>query len=545
MRRACLSLSSTWLVALLGAALSTTLVVACGGGGGDGGPVCEGRNCGSGTASSSGDASSGVGGSGAGGSNTGGTNVGGSSASSSTGSGNTGGNSNVADCVPSEAMDPVKDNCGVFVKAGSTGGDGTKAKPFGSLTEAIAPAAASTKRVYICTDTLMEMDEVVVPAGFFLYGGLDCNNDWKYVGVDTKSPISAPPGKITLRLQAGAAVTEVHDIHVIAEAGNQPGQSSIAVLADAAHALFVGARIEARAAADGAEGEPYQTAAASGMNGSPGLMACSAATVLGAEGPLNMCGAEMSVGGPGGGGAVAQGNPGGSGLPGDDTNPNGGNGETNSQCTPGKAGVNGANGEAAVDMALLGEINAVDGYKGVPGVMGMPGKVGQGGGGGGGAKGGSSGNKCDDPASAGGASGGSGAAGGCGGDGGNGGSPGGSSIGIVSLASELSFMDTTITAGNGANGGLGGPGQDGGKGGLGGAGGTKPGGAGQLKNGCSGGVGGNGGKGGSGSRGSPGHSIGIAYLDPSPALAGVTIQIANPGEGGMAADVFKFEPPMP
>jgi hypothetical protein len=172
---------------------------------------------------------------------------------------------------------------------------------------------------------------------------------------------------------------------VIAEAATKPGGSSIAVIADGARVSFVGSVIEARDAMPGENGEPYAAAAASGIDGNPGEMACSGGSVLGAEGPVNQCDDGSSVGGPGGNGSVAQGGPGGSGQPGEDVSMNGGAGEWDSMmCTPGQAGTSGTPGEPAKDeVKESGFINAVDGYVGVPGADGTAGKSGQGGGKGG------------------------------------------------------------------------------------------------------------------------------------------------------------------
>jgi hypothetical protein len=444
-------------------------------------------------------------------------------------------------CTPSAAPGAVDEGCGIFVKAGSDGGEGSKARPFGTLSEAIEPAVKASKRIYVCTAPLMEKAEVKVPSGVRIYGGVDCEKEWAYVGSSTKSVLSAPSGMIPLRLVAGKDVTEVHDMHVIAEAASKPSGSSIAVLADGAKVSFVGAVIEARDAMPGADGQAFGAAAASGLDGNPGELACSGASVLGAEGPANKCADGDSVGGPGGNGSAAQGGPGGSGQPGDSTSLNGGEGEWGGMmCTPGQSGTSGAAGDSGKAAKESGFINAVDGYLGVAGTDGKAGKSGQGGGGGGGAKGGKGKDECNNKDLAGGASGGSGASGGCGGLGGKGGGFGGSSIGIVSLGAELTFKSTSIKTGHGGAGGKGGPGQEGGKGGVGGPGGAAPDGS-LLHAACAGGSGGDGGKGGDGGVGSPGHSIGIAFRLKAPPKEGADIQLGAPADGGTAQGMVEFE----
>jgi len=527
MFRAYSSLRTAGLAALMGTLGAATLAIGCGG------LECEGQQC---TDVPTDSKTGGIGSN-----NT--DNAGDDTGNSSSDPANTVETKDDVACTPSVAPGAVKDDCGFFVKAGSEGGDGSKAKPFGTLSEAIDPALKGTKRIYVCTAPLEEKSEVKVPAGVRIYGGVDCEKDWAYVGASTKSMLSAPSGVIPMRLLAGDGVTEVHDMHVAAESAKKPGGSSIAVIAEGAKAAFVGALIEARDAMPGTDGEAYGSGADSGKDGNPGSMACSSASVLGAEGPMNKCDDAESVGGPGGNGSAAQGGPGGSGQPGDDASMNGGEGEWGGMmCTPGQSGSNGVDGEPGKSAKELGFINAVDGYIGMIGKDGKAGKSGQGGGGGGGAKGGKSGgNKCSDKDSAGGASGGSGASGGCGGKGGKGGGFGGSSIGIVSLGAELSFKSTVIKTGLGGPGGNGGPGQEGGKGGVGGLGGEVPDGATSLNAACSGGSGGDGGKGGEGGKGSAGHSIGIAFRLTAPSTEGVDIQLAAPTEGGIAQGAVEFK----
>lgn len=526
MRRA--SWSTAFLAALMGMLGAAALTVGCGG------LECEGQQC---SDVATGSKTGGIGSDGSG--NAAETTDNAPNGDPAAASGET---QDDALCTPSKVLGVIDESCGLFVKAGSEGGDGSKSKPFGALSEAMEPALKSSKRVYVCTAPLTEGEQVKVPAGVRIYGGVDCEKDWAYVGAGTKSILSASPGVIPLRLVVGDGVTEVHDMHVAAESASKPGGSSIAVLVEGAKALFVDSVIEARNAMAGVGGEAYGSAAASGKDGNPGEIACSGASVLGAEGPANQCADGDSIGGPGGNGSAAQGGPGGSGQPGDDASMNGGEGQWGGMvCTPGQSGSNGAPGEPGEMATEIGFINAVDGYVGVVGADGKPGKSGQGGGGGGGAKGGKGQDKCSDKNVAGGASGGSGASGGCGGKGGKGGGFGGSSIGIVSLGADISFKGTLIKTGAPGAGGKGGSGQEGGKGGVGGMGGEVPEAATDLDPGCAGGSGGDGGKGGSGGKGSSGHSIGIAFRLKAPSQEGVKLQVGPSIEGGISQGMVEFK----
>ena len=432
-----------------------------------------------------------------------------------------------AECVPNQNAKIVSNDCGVFVSSslGSEGKAGTKEEPLKTLAEAVTLAAGLGKPVYACAEVLLEDTGVDVPAAARIFGGLDCTKSWAYGGVTTKTTVTAPAYVIPLRLQSGKGTTRLEDVHVLAASAALPNGSSIAVIVDGVSASFARSLLEA---GDGMPGssEPDPVPATMGLDGNNGGEACTAATVAGANGPVNECGDIDSAGGKGGSGMGATGGSGTSGLPG--MNANGGAGEAASACKVGTAGAPGMPGADGPDGVGLGTISSA-GYVGAAGTDGSAGTVGQGGGGGGGAKGGGLG--CTN---LGGASGGSGGAGGCGGAGGKGGGYGGSSIALVSLNATLSFEETLLIAKDGGHGGTEGFGQAGGKGGAGGMGGPK---AALVKDGCAGGAGGQGGTGGLSGAGAGGHSIGIAYMGTAPPADGVTITIGIAGlSEGAATD---------
>lgn len=441
-----------------------------------------------------------------------------------------------AECVPSTAGDVVSDECGVFVSSslGSDANDGTKAKPFATITAAFE--SANGKPLYLCGEAFAE--SVSIANSSTIYGGLDCASDWKYIGDTARSTLTAAEDAIPLRVLANQTLTAAN-IKVVAANAKAAGGSSIAILAEANATLdLLKSDVEAGNGAPGEDGMDVEGMAGAGQNGVDGGAPCSAATVNGGVGPLNECGDVDSIGGPGGTGFQNSAGPGGPGEPGSDVNDNAGGGEVGANnCGNGTAGTPGAAGApGAGAKAAIGTLNPETGFAGIAGVSGQPGQPGQGGGGGGGARGGVTGgglNKCASAASAGGASGGSGASGGCGGVGGPGGGPGGASIAIVSLGATLVFEEVTLTAKDAGAGGDGGDGQLGGGGGTGGKAGTVDAAMTDLNAACKGGNGGAGGKGGRGGGGLGGHSLGIAYLGEPPDTTKATVTVGVPGDGGL------------
>ena len=436
-------------------------------------------------------------------------------------------------CIPSENGEAVGNECGVFVDPNAPGGGmGTKESPLGTMGEAVARMGADRNRIYACAAEFGE--EVRLPGGTELYGGLECTRGWGYVGESRKTRLRGPGGgKVALRLEAGRG-TKVRDVEAVAWDAQGAGESSIAVIAEEVEGEIRGCAFEAGMGRDGEAGDGYATGAQPGETGLDGNEACTANSIIGADAVSSRCGGEDSTSGPGGNGFAGSGGDGTSGAP--LGSMNGGVGAIGEAgCSAGTKGEDGAPGVVGAGATEAGTL-AKTGYEGAAGRDGQRGGPGQGGGGGGGAKGGSGALLCPG-ATTGGAAGGSGGSGGCGGAGGRGGRAGGSSIALLSVDSRLVFAGVTLRAGGGGKGGDGGAGQNGGAGGFPGAGGGVPAGATDLKPGCSGGPGGQGGTGGQGGGGRGGHSAGIAYRGEGvPSTEGVTFVTGTAGEGGMGGD---------
>lgn len=469
------------------------------------------------TSSSGGSTSSGGGAGGAGGS------------TSSSSSGGT-----PVECVPSTAGKPVEDTCGIFVSSslGQDGNEGTKSAPLKALQQAIDKADG--RPIYACAEAFA--GSVTLAKGSAIYGGLDCAQEWTYVGAMTKTSLTGDADKIALTLASSASGAEVVDFTIQAANAVAEGGSSIAVVADQVTARMTRCDLIAGDGVAGAKGSDAPSVSAdSGSVGGKGGDACTAAKVNGADQVTNTCGGETSIGGSGGSGTLINGTAGSPGLPSTGNTGQAGQGDTGASgwsCSVnggnGQAGASGASGNegAGASASNLGTLTS-SGFTSAAGGDGAPGKIGQGGGGGGGVKGSAS--QCTGKPGTGGASGGSGGAGGCGGEGGKGGKGGGASIALVSLKASLTLEQVTLRAGTGGNGGAGGDPQPGGDAGLGGAGGTK---VGTLIAGCKGGDGGPGGNGGTGGGGRGGHAIGLAYTGTLPTIDMKQITPGSPGTGG-------------
>ena len=487
-----------WLFAIT--ALAAFVIVGCGGD-----PACTGASC---------DGTSGAGASGASGA---------SGAGGGAGSGAT-----PAECVPNGATDAVQGGCGVFVSSslGDDANDGTKDSPLKTLAAAILQANAGGGRVYACAELFGEA--VLVSAKTEIYGGLDCNRGWVYVGDTTKTSIVAPAGSIAATFGPSVNGARLEDLRFEAQAARVPGGSAIAIVVDQAEDVEL-SRCEV-VAGDGAPGTPGDTppgTGAPGAVGADGADGCldTLAVPGGAGGQIDCGNGESSWGGQGGpgtteGGSESDGQDGGW-VPAPASAQNGGNGQSfGIACEAGMPGVPGENGDPGVGATGFGTLDT-NGFLGTAGGDGISrGKPGLGGGGGGGGHGLT---VCSPNA---GPSGGGGGSGGCGGLPGKGGGPGGSSIGIVVFGETVATLaSSTIVTGKGGDGGAGSNGQPGGDGG--------PGGAGS----CSGGVGGPGGRGGAGGGGLGGHSIGVARSGGSVTFVdGSAVTYGAGGAGGPGGD---------
>jgi hypothetical protein len=402
-----------------------------------------------------------------------------------------------SECAPEDDKVP-EESCGVFVKPGASGGNGSQSSPFGSVAEALGAG----KPIFACGDTLEETN-LELPGGTILIGGLDCSS-WTF-SLDARTDVTAPAGTIPLRI-SGEGKTEIQGMSFRASAATDPGGSSIAAIVDGADVSFIRVDFEAGAAQSGAAGSD-------GADGADGVAGLNTTTVVGGGGAASTCG---TAGGNGGAGTSPTPGAGEEGEPAQD---NGGN----ANCTMGGAGDMGMPGQPGTDASGNGAISS-DGFIAAAATDGQPGTPGGGGGGGGGRPNGG---------------GGGGGSGGCAGGAGTAGGSGGSSIAVVSLNSKLAFDSSSATVGKAGDGAAGGAGGTPGVG--------KPGGNGAADA-CDGGPGGNGGAGGPGGSGAGGHALLVAYIGELPSTGGLSgdpAGLAGAGAGqapaGTAAKVLAFE----
>lgn len=444
-------------------------------------------------------------------------------------------------CTPMTG-NPVAADCGVFVKAGSTGGDGSQASPVGTLGEAVAIVASGTpKPIYVCTGAF---DEAVdLQPNVSLFGGLDCTSGyvWKDVmNPAERSTLTAASDQVPLTVEAGTAT--IYGFVITSKNATTPGKSSVGLAIQGGGVTLELLDVHAGDGAKGTSATSPGGMAAGGVMGTMGghysnATTCLMVNAIGALGApaVNNPNCADSTGGKGGDGGKGNvvGGPGdssGDAKSGVDGMPlvlnnhglGGGCAAICNSCTAGTAGMNGGQGDPGVAGMGLGMLSAL-GVEGSAGGTGFPGHSGQGGGGGGG-------QRTSGMAACGGDGGASGGAGGCGGAGGPGGGYGGSSIGIVSLGAALSFDQVRVTVGHGADGGAGAAGQ---LGGIGLAGGPATG-----TGGCAGGKGGDGGQGGTGAGGSGGHAVGLAFTGAMPDVSKLSVDLtaAVAGSGGMGGN---------
>jgi hypothetical protein len=446
-------------------------------------------------------------------------------------------------CVPSENVDPVGEDCGVFVSSslGKAGNDGLKGTPFATI-QAALDAKKGTK-IYVCAEEMA--GSVTLSSGVTMYGGLDCHKGWAYVGGKTKSVLKGEADKPALVIGKEADGAAVEDFSVQAADATVSGGSSIGVIVEKATVTLSRCAVSTGDAKDGdagSSGGPQAAQAEGGKVGGDAGAVGMGSTTGGNGGQNNVC--SLKGGNGGDGGAIPSGD-GGDGTQGD-TNQGGakGSGDTGSGCSDGIKGGNGMSGSFGVGAKGIGSIDAI-GYHGADGQTGQDGTNGKSGGGGGGSKA---------AAAVHGAGGGGGGAGGCAGKLGTGGKAGGSSIALVSLGAKVTLSACLLTAGKGGNGGAGGEGQNGQLGGKTGDGGM----GGSVAPGCNGGAGGKGGNGGNGGGAQGGHSFAIAVTGSAPTLDAATQKAItfgakgvggpggnmdadmNHGEDGMAATCWDF-----
>jgi hypothetical protein len=418
--------------------------------------------------------------------------------------------------MPGEA---VPATCGIFVQANETGA-GTPTDPTGDLAQALLDVP-NAQAVYICgSDTFT--GSFTMPGGRSIFGGLACGA-WTYD--DTQRPKLMGNPDVPTLVVSGPGATKLEDFDVENPPAVALGASSIALVVETATTDIARCNLTSGTGAAGPDGaDQPQTNGAVGAGGMTGVNACvSAVQNDGAPLTMNDCGGgNVSVGGSGGDGLVANGTDGADGTVG--SLGSGGIGQPNMgmwSCGVGTGGGgdNGSPGSPGSPGSGKGTL-ASSGFTPAPGGAGSGGTPGQGGGGGGGAKG---------QAGCAGASGGAGGAGGCGGTGAQGGGGGGASVALVALNADITVMNSTLltaAGGTGGTGGLGQPGASGGNPGFGGMG------SGPALPACPGGLGGVGGAGGGGGGGRGGHSSPIVFVGPEPMVTSSTLTKGMGGAGG-------------
>jgi hypothetical protein len=419
-----------------------------------------------------------------------------------------------ADITSSPAC--IDDGIGVFVDSagGNDTGLGTKASPFKTIAHAIG-AAGAKPRVYVCAGTYTEDVALTQANDVSIYGGLKCS-DWTYDG-------NLPNvGKSALALHVDGVIKPVvfSDLSIVAAAGANPGDTSIAAFVNASTDVTF-RRVKLRPGA-GKDGKVATTstnwstvaqtdATIAGHNASGATGGTDHTCALCTDG-------KNSMGGGGGNGTALNATAGNGGTPSlNGQSPVDGAGGA-STCTAGHNGANASEATAAPGATVLGKLTEA-GWSPADGSNGPNGGPGQGGGGGGG------GANLTSPGGGGG-----GGCGGCGGAGGNGGGSGGASVGLAVIGSKVTLTACDIVTLAGGAGGTGSAGQDGQLGGY----------AGTANSpGCGGGVGGKGAAGGAGGGGAGGISVGVLYTDQKPTVDAATTIIvptspAAKGTGGAA-----------
>ena len=81
---------------------------------------------------------------------------------------------------------------------------------------------------------------------FAIYGGVDCDADWTYVGATTKTPLTAPADSIVLRVSSDGTGSSIEDFAITARDASVEGGSSITALVDGAEMDFVRCDLVAR-----------------------------------------------------------------------------------------------------------------------------------------------------------------------------------------------------------------------------------------------------------------------------------------------------------
>ena len=389
-------------------------------------------------------------------------------------------------------------------------GDGTAAKPFASIAQALVNLKGRS-RIYLCDGVYAE--RVVLTAPVSLFGGLSCApGGWRYDGGETD--VNSPSADLALSVVGldNARPVTIADISfftpdAIGVDAQGNGNSSIVAWVSSSAVDFVRVVLAAGRGANGADGimqNNYTIPAPAGGGMDPVSTTCIYHDMP--SGPP-----DSSAGG----------------TAGDMQNPPGdGSAYPPPVTSAGRDGLGMTMGDPGADgtprlggaCAAAGDFGSLTSTAWSPssGGPGQAGRPGQGGGGGGF-------NETVDSLY----SGGSGGSGGCGGAGGTGGKGGGASLALVSVASTVNLSSSSLQTSQAGSGGQGGKGQTG-----------QPGALGSIINDPytnPGGTGGNGAGGGGGGGGSGGISAGILYSGREPTFDPTTTGIF-PGLGGAGGD---------
>lgn len=428
--------------------------------------------------------------------------------------------------TPSESE--LTEEQGVFVVAGKLDGDGTRARPFGTLKEALEVAKITKKRVFACAGVFRE--QLVVEGGVSMIGGLDCSEPVWTLGTG-RSTVESPASPAMIAREIATA-TRIERFDVVAPSATEPGGSSIGLLATDSPALtIVDASIVAQDGAAGADGvrgiQLVQKGMLNGYDFDPHRYV---GGVFGnpmpapTPGPTSICegepGHDGETGGYGGSGGLWE-----WGIRQDfvegwypylnNSDHRGQPGQTKSGAA-GKAGVDGPSAKA------IGWFSR-EGYTPRAGARGTNGEPGKGGSGGWGMN-----PLLGKPSPAmpyaAGIGGGSGGAGGCPGLAGTPGGGGGASVGVLLFASPLVLERVTIASQDGGAGGRGAFGSSPTPGGAGGRGVT-----GYPATAAS--RGGDGGRAGVSGHGAGGPSIALVHDGSTPEMTDVTLKHGRGGAG--------------
>jgi hypothetical protein len=446
----------------------------------------------------------------------------------------------ISSCDPQKDVTCISEEKGFFVKTGSQGGDGTRAKPFAKIQEGIDAATAAKLRVYVCEGDYAETVSIKKTVG--VYGGLTgCDATTWTPTVGRVSKVKAAAG---YALDASGGSIELTDLSFTAPDFTGQTETTEGTAGKSSIAAFIhsGADVQAKRTSFVAQGggnakptmaDPSGTGAAGTMGGTAdgtnaGIAGTSTCGVPGGRGGVGASAADEST----------HGTP----APVNETVTDGRRGCTRnvlvlagankcsggsaSSCGVGEPGAGGV-GKAASPAASMLDLSA----SGVAPKAGAAGATGAPGGGGGGGGGGTTGQH-----------GGGGGAGGCGGAGGKGGGAGGASVAVVVHDARFSCTEGCTAKGGAA--GSGGKGQKGQQGGMGGDRGNSP-----LA--CPGAFGGGGAGGQGGQGGAGGLAAGLVFggsasvtwagqpvADTAPTLKDVTAGTpGKPGEAGDPGDI--------